>query len=60
MNLTELTKEFRKQKIAEALEKTGNNRSKAAELLGLTRVSFHAQLKRYGFESVQHRGNWGD
>ena len=33
------------------LEKTGGNKSRAAELLGLSRVGLRAKLDRYGLEA---------
>lgn len=41
-------REIEKQELIEALEKTGYNQSKAAELLGVSRVTIYNRMKRYG------------
>ena len=42
-----IKKDFEKEVIAEALEKTENNRTKAAELLGVSRTMLYKKLKEY-------------
>jgi DNA-binding NtrC family response regulator len=37
-----------KQRIVEALRRSGNNRSSAASELGISRVTFYKKLRRYG------------
>ena len=37
--------------IRRALKETGWQRTKAAELLGITRATLHAKIKRYGIEA---------
>lgn len=39
--------------IQEALKRTGDNRAKAADLLGITRQGLHKKLKRYAEEDVE-------
>lgn len=34
--------------VRKALEQTGNNRSKAARLLGITRAQLYSRLEKYG------------
>ena len=41
-------KEIEKQELIETLEKTGGNQSKAAEMLGVTRVTIYNRMRRYG------------
>ncbi len=41
-------KEIEKQELVEALEKAEGNQSKAAELLGVSRVTVYNRMKRYG------------
>lgn len=43
--------------IEAALEKTGNNRAAAAELLGLSRQSLYIKLKRHGIEDFDPRNS---
>jgi two-component system response regulator HydG len=40
-----------KQELLEVLERTGGNQSKAAELLGVSRVTIWNRMKRYGIDS---------
>lgn len=40
-----------RQMISTALEMTGNNRTAAAELLGISRQSLYTKLERYGFDN---------
>jgi DNA-binding NtrC family response regulator len=42
--------ELEKQAICEAMAKTGGNRTRAAELLGVTRKTILNKMKRYGLE----------
>ncbi|MGB5985203.1 MAG: sigma 54-interacting transcriptional regulator [Desulfobacterales bacterium] len=46
--------EIEKQELLEALENTGGNQSRAAELLGVTRVTVYNRMKRHGI-SAQRR-----
>ena len=39
-----------KEQISLALQKSGNNRTQAARLLGISRQALHAKLKRYGLK----------
>ncbi len=41
-------REIEKQELIEALKKSGGNQSKAAELLGVSRVTIYNRMKRYG------------
>ncbi len=41
-------KEIEKQELVEALEKADGNQSRAAELLGVSRVTVYNRMKRYG------------
>ncbi len=43
--------EVQRQAILAALERTGHNKRKAAELLGIPRTTLHFYLKRFGIES---------
>lgn len=40
-----------KQELLEVLERTGGNQSKAAELLGVSRVTIWNRMKRYGIDA---------
>jgi two-component system, NtrC family, response regulator HydG len=40
-----------KQELLEILEKTGGNQSKAAEILGVSRVTIWNRMKRYGIDA---------
>jgi two-component system response regulator HydG len=42
------TRAIEKQELIEALEKTGGNQSRAAELLGVSRVTVYNRMKRHG------------
>lgn len=42
-----IKKDFEKEVIIEALEKTGNNRTKTAEMLGISRTILYKKLKEY-------------
>jgi two-component system response regulator HydG len=44
-------KEIEKQELLEALEKTGGNQSKAADILGVSRVTVWNRMKRFGINS---------
>ena len=44
-------KEIQKRELIEALEKTFGNQSRAAELLGVTRVTVYNRMKRYGIRA---------
>jgi two-component system response regulator HydG len=39
---------MKRKLLIEALEKSGGNQSRAAELLGISRVTVWNQMKRYG------------
>jgi len=43
-----------KQELIEALKKSGGNQSKAADLLGVSRVTVHNRMKRYGINARKH------
>lgn len=43
--------------VEEVLQLTSGNRSQAAKLLGITRPTLHAQLKKYGLGSAQAESN---
>jgi PAS domain S-box-containing protein len=44
-------REIEKQELIEALKKTNNNQSRAAELLGVSRVTVYNRMKRYGINT---------
>ena len=50
----ELLEKIERLLIAEALERSKGNQTRAADLLGLTRPTLHAKIQKYGL-----RG-WGD
>ncbi len=41
-------KEIEKQELLEALESVGGNQSKAADILGISRVAVWNRMKRFG------------
>jgi two-component system, NtrC family, response regulator HydG len=43
--------EIEKQELLEILERTGGNQSRAAEILGVSRVTIWNRMKRYGIDS---------
>lgn len=43
--------EIEKQELLEILERTGGNQSKAAEILGVSRVTIWNRMKRYGIDA---------
>jgi len=43
--------EIEKQELLEVLERTGGNQSKAAEILGVSRVTIWNRMKRYGIDA---------
>jgi len=47
-------REIEKQELIEALNKTGGNQSKAADLLGVSRVTIYNRMKRYGINAAKH------
>ncbi len=47
LSLPSRVRELERVMIRDALERTGGNRAKAAELLGITRQGLHKKLKRY-------------
>lgn len=47
-------REIEKQELIEALKKTGSNQSKAADLLGVSRVTIYNRMKRYGINTTKH------
>ncbi|MFN3873830.1 MAG: sigma-54-dependent transcriptional regulator [Ignavibacterium sp.] len=47
-SLTEIIEEVEKQLIQNALSKTGNNKAKAAELLGLPPSTLKSKIEKYG------------
>ncbi len=44
-------KEVEKQELVEALQQTGGNQSRAAEMLGVSRVTVYNRMKRYGVDA---------
>lgn len=50
------TEEIEKMCIEAALQKTGNNRASAAEMLGLSRQSLYVKLRRFGLLSSRGEG----
>ncbi len=46
----DLTERIEKQMVAEALEEAGGNRSRASNLLGITRQGLLNKIKRYNIE----------
>jgi transcriptional regulator with GAF, ATPase, and Fis domain len=46
-------RELERAMIREALERSGGNRAKAAEMLGITRQGLHKKLKRYAKENAE-------
>ncbi|GGK55072.1 transcriptional regulator PpsR [Salinarimonas ramus] len=58
VSLKELVREttdvIEKLCIEAALDLTGDNRASAAEMLGLSRQSFYAKLRRYGLGDLDH------
>jgi len=46
--------EIEKRELLEALKKTKGNQSKAAELLGVSRVTVWNRMKRYGIDAKRH------
>ena len=38
----------KKNRILEALDRTGWNKQRAADLLGLSRTGLHAKMRKYG------------
>jgi DNA-binding NtrC family response regulator len=49
--LPDQVKELEIHLIQKALEETSGNRSRAADLLGITRQGLHKKMKRYGFDA---------
>ena len=47
-------KEIEKQELVETLERTNGNQSLAAELLGVSRVTVHNRMKRYGITARKY------
>ena len=45
-----LVEKAEKNTIADAMERTGGNKAQAARLLGISRVTLYAKLKKYGLE----------
>ncbi len=48
--------EAERVRILEVLRQTGGNKSQAARILGITRVTLRAKLRRYGLEAEFSRG----
>ncbi len=53
LSLPGRVRELERVMIRDALERTGGNRAKAAEILGITRQGLHKKLKRYEQESAE-------
>jgi transcriptional regulator of acetoin/glycerol metabolism len=43
--------EIEKQELLEVLQKTGGNQTKAAEILGISRVTVWNRMKRFGIDA---------
>jgi DNA-binding NtrC family response regulator len=56
LNLREHIEHYERRLILEALRQTGGNRSLAAQRLGISRVTLHDKLNKYGIK----RGEDGD
>src|SRR5437667_11986734 len=52
-------KQFEKQYILKALERTRDNKTEAAKLLGLSRKALWEKCKRYGISKGANGGNVG-
>lgn len=50
-SLKDMVENVEKRKIVEAIERTKGNKSRAAELLGLSRLGLRKKMERYGIES---------
>jgi transcriptional regulator with PAS, ATPase and Fis domain len=48
--------DMKKERLMEALKKTGGNRSEAARILGISRVTVWKQMKKFGIDPKQDRG----
>ncbi|MBT8046484.1 MAG: hypothetical protein KJN67_04900 [Pontiella sp.] len=48
--------EMEKRMVIQALEKTGGNRTKAAEKLGISRRTLHRKLNQYGLGKETQAG----
>jgi len=51
LSLKELVEKVEMQRIQEVLERTEGNKSKASEILGLSRLGLRKKMERYGVES---------
>jgi transcriptional regulator of acetoin/glycerol metabolism len=43
--------DMKKRRLMKALKKTGGNRSEAARILGVSRVTVWKQMKKFGIDS---------
>jgi DNA-binding NtrC family response regulator len=50
MSLDDVTRSFERDAILAALEQAGRNKTRAAEILGITYRSFRYKLEQYGIE----------
>jgi two-component system response regulator HydG len=46
--------EIKKRELVDALERAGGNKSKAAEFLGVSRVTVWNRMKRFGIDTPRH------
>jgi DNA-binding NtrC family response regulator len=53
ISLIETVEEMEKRLIQEALERTGGNKTKAAELLGITRKIMRYKAEKYGLANFK-------
>jgi two-component system response regulator HupR/HoxA len=50
-SLKDMVENVEKRKIVEAMERTKGNKSRAAEMLGLSRLGLRKKMERYGIAS---------
>ena len=55
----ELEEQHEKRQIELAMEQSGGHRQKAAEMLGISRVTLGKRLKKYGLRYPENRGKKG-
>lgn len=52
VSLADQSRELEQTRIREALEESGGNKSRAAQLLGISRAALYYKLKQYGMDEV--------